>query len=302
MSDRRRSVSIPKELPLCEGPKLQLFRHHQLPIKWLERLDTDRDDEEATEGYVFRANIQGREYAIKVVSYSDTMNPRILNQTLTNLCIPKFKFFDPMCSAYYWRPLMGRDTPLNTAAYYTDPFYAECRAYGRIQQAVDQKKLRKNVAVPCHGFFFLQERDEKILSNRNIDFELNKVDLEYQQKTPGGCRIRAIVKDLGSPDTGVDQRSLVKILSGIATLNRNKIYVRDIRQDNYRGGQIVDFGSSWTEPHGLLDALDDRAAKGSRLADRVMFDAMVRDEDIPNPDSIRAMRNITYCKMLRSRT
>ena len=67
MSNRARSRSIPTELPPCEGPKLQLFEYHESPIEWLERLDTNRDKDAATEGYVFRARIKGRLYAIKVV-------------------------------------------------------------------------------------------------------------------------------------------------------------------------------------------------------------------------------------------
>ena len=148
---------------------------------------------------------------------------------------------------------------LNTAACYTDPFYAECRAYGRIHEALKKRELRASVAdaaIPCHGYFFLQERDENILLGRDVDLALDSVDLHYQRTTVGGCRARAIVKDLASPDIGVNQKSLKKILSGIVTLNRQQIYNMDIRLDNYREGKIVDFGSSWTEPHRLLDLLD----------------------------------------------
>ena len=59
---------LPKELPLCDGPKLGLFQHHGSRIQWLERLNKDDEDEDSpTEGYVFRAKIRNREYAIKVV-------------------------------------------------------------------------------------------------------------------------------------------------------------------------------------------------------------------------------------------
>lgn len=187
---------------------------------------------------------------------------------------------------------------MDTAANYTDPFYAECRAYGRIHEALSRKELRPDVVVPCHGFLFLHERDEKILNNKKVNLELDKVPLEYQQCAVGGCRARAIVKDLASSETGVNEKSLRKILRGITTLNRLKIYNMDIRLENYRDGQIVDFGSSWTEPHMLLDALNDKASSDSRLADRVMFDQMVRDEEIPNPKRVLAMHPMT----LRSHT
>lgn len=75
-------------------------------------------------------------------------------------------------------------------------------------------------------------------------------------------------------------------------LNGQRIYNMDIRLGNYRDGKIVDFGSSWTAPHALLDALDDRGARVSKLADRVMFDEMVRDEEISNPDGVKALHSM----------
>lgn len=197
-----------------------------------------------------------------------------------------------MSTEYFWGPLMGDDTSLNTAAYYTDPFYAECRAYGRINEAVQKRKMKEDITVPCHGFLFLGERDEKILNDRKVDLELAKVDLAYQRQTAGGCRPRAIVKDIASANAGVGEKNLSKILRGIWALNRLRIYNMDIRLDNYRDGRIVDFGSSWTEPHALLDALGDTAAEDSKLADRVMFDQMVRDEGIPNPKGVFAMHHM----------
>ena len=188
---------------------------------------------------------------------------------------------------------------MSIASYYSDPFYRECRAYGQIQKAIKAKKLRPNVAVPCHGFLFLHAEDEKALRERDIDLGLNKVDLRFQRGTAGRCRARAIVKDLGTARSGVDDKSLVKILSGISTLNKCKVYNTDIRSDNYSDGQIIDFGSSWTEPHPYLNKLTGRQAKGIRNADRVRFDGMVRDEEIPNVRGIGAMPNREYKQKLR---
>ncbi|KAH8761543.1 hypothetical protein F5883DRAFT_562153 [Diaporthe sp. PMI_573] len=61
-----------------------------------------------TDGYVFEVKIQSRVYALKV-----------------------FKFFHPHSTMYYWRVYLGSSTPLKKMIYYTDPFFAECRAYGR---------------------------------------------------------------------------------------------------------------------------------------------------------------------------
>lgn len=69
MTQRNKSKTLPKELPLCPGPKLNLFRHHDSPIEWIERLGAYGGT--PMEGYVFRARIENREYAINVVSDSE---------------------------------------------------------------------------------------------------------------------------------------------------------------------------------------------------------------------------------------
>ncbi|KAH7321024.1 kinetochore Sim4 complex subunit FTA2-domain-containing protein [Stachybotrys elegans] len=274
---RQKPSHIPEELPPCNGPKLEQFKHHKSPIEWRERLDAHRDNDDATEGFVFRAIIKRREYAIKV-----------------------FKFFNPRSTEPFWGPVVGRDTPLDTAAYYSDPFFAECRAYGRINKAVKQRKLRGDVAIPCHGFLFLQKRDEEALDRYDLDFNLDNVDLDYQNSTVAGCRLRAIVKDIASSDPGVGTQNLGRILSGISALNKAKVYSHDIQLDNFRDGRLVDFGCSITEPHLFLKALNEASASGYREADRVQFDNMVVMEKIPNPKQIRALPDPKYTQKLRS--
>lgn len=196
---------------------------------------------------------------------------------------------------------MKEETTLNEAAYCMDPFYAECRAYGRLQQPI-VKKTPSNIAIPCHGFLFLQEKDKQhLLSEYDIDLEEDMVDEEYQKNTPGKYRARAIVKDLASDDHGVHQRSLIKIRSGIRWLKKNKIYNRDIGLDNYRDGQIVDFGSSFTEPHDFMDQASAGEVHGYKVGDLAKFDEMVTDEKIQNPNNVRATSNQEFLRQLRPR-
>ncbi|KEY67811.1 hypothetical protein S7711_10811 [Stachybotrys chartarum IBT 7711] len=276
MPKQRRARTIPQYLPPYDGPKLQRFRYHNFPIQWLGRLDDDRDEGSGTQGFVFHVKINDREYALKV-----------------------FKFWDPESAKYFWGPYLGRSTPLDTAAYCMDPFYAECRAYGRIEDAIAKKKLRRDVTVPCYGFMHLQEADERMLESFDVDLELDTVDPIYQQSTIGGYKVRAIVKHLASSEHGVNSKSLARILSGIKQLNANKIYNRDIRQDNYKDSKIIDFGSSWTEPHGILDKMQKRAAESTRMTDKVQFDQMVMEEEIPNPKGYRGMPDSKYKSKLR---
>ncbi|KAF4945631.1 hypothetical protein FSARC_14400 [Fusarium sarcochroum] len=265
MPRRKASQSAVPELPPCEGPKLNVFEHHKSPIQWLERLDED-EDVTSSQGYVFRALIRGREYAIKI-----------------------FKFFDPMSTEHFWGPALGEDTSLDTAAYYTDPFYAECRAYGRIREAKKKKDPKADIAVPCHGFFFLRPKDQEALENLDIDLGLDDVDLDYQRSTIGGLRARAIVKDVASSDSGVSSKTIRKILIKVISMNKAGIYNMDIRIDNFRDEKLVDFGSSWTEPHALLDSLSADAALESKIADRVMFEQMVEEEEIKVKGGVKAL-------------
>lgn len=188
---------------------------------------------------------------------------------------------------------MGYDTSPHVAAWYCDPFYAECRAYGRIQ-AVSRKENRvQNIAVPCYGFMFLQERDAEILRSQEVDLGLEHADMEYQKAAIWAGKPRAIIKALASLETGVCEKSLPKILSHIGRLNNHGILNQDIRKDNFReGGKLVDFGSSWTTPHKLLDELRGVAWSERLLIDRSMFDQMVRDENISNPKKIKAIHGM----------
>ncbi|RBR22483.1 hypothetical protein FVER53590_28422 [Fusarium verticillioides] len=268
MPRKRRVLSLPQKLPPCDGPKLNIFPYHKSRIQWLERLDED-DDVTSSQGYVFRALIRGREYAVKV-----------------------FKFFDPMSTEYFWGPLLGEDTSLDTAAYYTDPFYAECRAYGRIREGTDRRILKSDVAVASHGFFFLESKDQEALQNRNIDLGLDSVDINYQRSTIGGLRARAIVKDVASPESGITSTNMRRILGKLVSMNKAGIYNMDIRIDNFRDGRLVDFGSSWTEPHALLGSLSYEAATESKLADRVMFEQMIEDEELMNSGEVKAIHHM----------
>lgn len=282
MPRRKRSQSTVLELPPCEGPKLNIFEHHKSKIQWLERLDDKDENVSSSEGYVFRARIRGREYAVKVVCNNSHI---LLSFPLSNgyLHICQFKFFDPMSTEYFWGPMLGEDTPLDTAAYYTDPFYAECRAYGRIRHA--KERGLKAVAVPCHGFLFLRPQEQQALEKQDIDLGLDDIDSDYQRSTIGGLKARAFVKDIASSNTGVSSTSVRRILTKVVSMNMAGIYNMDIRIDNFRDGKLVDFGSSWTEPHVLLNSLNPEAALESKIADRVMFEQMVEEEEIETKHS-----------------
>lgn len=143
--------------------------------------------------------------------------------------------------------------------------------------------------VKSHGFLFLHERDQKVLDDRGVDLELDDIDNAWQRAMPGGRRPRAIVKDIASSQHGVNEASAKSLLTGLARLNNCGIYNMDVHLDNFRDGKLVDFGSSWTQPHAFLDALESQhppTAASFREMDRAKFDHMIEDEDIPDPQGM----------------
>ncbi|KFA72779.1 hypothetical protein S40288_06391 [Stachybotrys chartarum IBT 40288] len=246
-----------ERLPPCPGPKLHIFPHHDEPIEWLGRLDQDRDEGNHMQGYVFRVRIKSKEYALKV-----------------------FKDFDPESIRYFWEACFDDEVDPKIISYYTDPFYCECRAYGRIQEALEDGTIKSNPAVPCYGYLFLGAKEERILEDSGVTLRDDDSDDESQESTEDRAPIRAIVKRLARPISGVTVRRQGKILVNIQTLNGLKIYNRDVRAENIRDGLLVDFGSSLTEPNIFLDDYDEDDFQGLYLQDRGMFEDMLNEEKI----------------------
>lgn len=172
-----------------------------------------------------------------------------------------------------------------------DPFYAECRAYGKMQRstAVIRKKSAQ-IAVPCHGYILLKDQDKKLLMKRGINLEIpNQV---YQETAPENCSVRAIVKDYIPGGSGFTNTTISSIEKGIAFLNGLGIYNMDISLQNFRGGRIVDFGLSYTEPHALLDAQDSDAQNTSRISDRYSLERMAEEEGIDATANFRKMHSM----------
>jgi hypothetical protein len=182
--------------------------------------------------------------------------------------------------------------------FHTDPFYAECRAYGRIHEAQKKQPGKRQLAVRCHGYLFLQEGDTQALLKKGVDLDADVIDEELLRVNKEDGQVRAIVKDFVPGDSGVNQKSIRGILRDIRALNKLGIYVGDVRADNFRGGKLVDFGLSSTEPHCIMKALDNVGLRETKLEDLVMFDEMVIAEGLDT--TVRAMPNKEYRAKLRS--
>jgi hypothetical protein len=145
---------------------------------------------------------------------------------------------------------------------------------------------------------FLPERDMQILRKKGIDLDEDNVNDKLLQVNQEDGRVRAIVKDFVPGDSGVNTKNLRGILRDIRALNKLGIYIGDVRADNFKGGKLVDFGSSSTVPHCIMESLDQEGLMDEKFKDLVGFDEMVVEEELVT--KVRAMPNPKYCSKLRS--
>lgn len=129
-----------------------------------------------------------------------------------------------------------------------DPFYNECRAYGRLIDA----DLNGKVAVRCYGYLTIPaEREEELREKFNIE-AWNRPDREYLKPASKRQPFRAIVRDLISEGVPFTSQSVKKILRDLKRMRKLGVYPRDVQARNCKGGLLVDFSVAMTEPHYLF--------------------------------------------------
>ncbi|KAF2973058.1 hypothetical protein GQX73_g618 [Xylaria multiplex] len=106
------------------------------------------------------------------------------------------------------------------------------------------------------------------------------IDRDLRRALGEDLRTRAIVKDLETDNVGLKKANIGRAWRNVSLLNSLKIYNRDVGADNFMNCRIVDFGSSWTEPHAILDAADTDEAREQRLSDCSKFDEMTEKKGI----------------------
>lgn len=172
-----------------------------------------------------------------------------------------------------------------------DPFYNECRAFGRIIESNQNGKI----AVRCYGYLAIPaEREHELKQRFNVE-TWNRPDEEHASKRQP---FRAIVKDLVLDTVPFTAKQVKKILGDLKRLRRLGIYPRDVQARNYVGGLLVDMSIAITEPHFLFNIRPKWHVSEVKLADLLSFDTMVEEENMVTWH--RATRNKEYCTKLRS--
>ncbi|KAL9083964.1 MAG: hypothetical protein Q9165_008307 [Trypethelium subeluteriae] len=274
---RRDSAPLPEEslLPACHGPKLHSFKHASPSIQFerllnppIEPSSSDSSSTSGGDGYVFKALIDSKLYAIKL-----------------------FKFFDIAISREEFGDSVNRRMPDEEFVANKDPFYAECRAYGLIEEFNRRQRHRKSqetIAVPCHGYILISQAEEARIENQTQHHHLNWRRSEQDIGKP----IRAIVKDFvpGEP-VNTKVRSIRRMVTDLRRLHQIGIYVMDVCERNYRGGLLVDFGSAHTEPSCVLREVPEWIARTDKMMDFADFDDMIKELGVKT--SVRAWKDET---------
>ncbi|KAL9119290.1 MAG: hypothetical protein Q9187_004159, partial [Circinaria calcarea] len=244
---RNHRVNAKISLPQCEGPKLHPFIDDRARLEFVQLLSDTILDANA--------------YVTEFKYYNDKEDDLALDELERDLVS---------------RPVAGNPAPLDHLDYYFDPFYNECRAYGKLVEA----KLNGEVAVRCHGYLILSAKREDDLDHRFAITGWNRPIEEYDKLPSKRQPLRAIVKDLVLEDTKWSPLVANKMLRDLRKTRKHEVYAMDIKPENYKGGLLVDFSIALTDPHLVFKFKPDWQVEGYKNEDLIAFDPMIRDKKV----------------------
>lgn len=178
---------------------------------------------------------------------------------------------------------------------HADPFYNECRAYGRLKEAGLDNGA---VAIRCHGYTTLDPAMESEIEQRFdvTDWEREDDDRPMENR----AAFRAIVKDLVRDELPLTHRVVKKMKKDLLQIRKQGIYPSDIKKSNYKNGLLLDFSNAITEPNYLFHIKPDWQVERYKQADLLQFDKMIEDEKVKT--WVRASPNRDYLRKLRPRS
>ena len=175
-----------------------------------------------------------------------------------------------------------------------DPFYNECRAYGRLIE----KGMYGKVAAHCYGYVTIPAERERELLERFDAEDWGRSEQEEALPVHKRPPLRAIVKELIQKDMVLTGKLVKKILTDLKKMHRVGVYPMDVREPNYKGGLLVDMSVAMTEPHYLFQIRPPFHIIFLKREGLRKFDRMVKKAEIKT--WVRAVRNNEYCQKLRS--
>ena len=283
-----RAPNYNKPLPDCAGPKLSPFKDREANIEF-HRLLSDGDSKSSGgHSHVFEVGIKSITYALKVVRVIPPQRQAPL-VTLRD----QFKFYDQSEDVeLLLKEERKRFSPSLIQAH-KDPFYNECRAYGRIAEA----GLNGKIAAYCYGFLTIPAAMEDYFKQEFHVATWDRPAEDYEKPAALRRPLRAIVKELVTDEAEFTAKDIKKMLGHLKRLARLGIYPRDVRARNYRAGLLVDFSTAMTEPHYRFEILSEASLADLKSEDLLLFDSMIQEAKIDT--WVRATPNHDYMKRLR---
>ncbi|KAK6082257.1 hypothetical protein SCUP234_03737 [Seiridium cupressi] len=236
-----------KLIPNIRGPKLFQFDGDLADAQFMKLLNAGGESisSEGIHGRVFQVRLKEAIYAVKVFNFVSLEDIR--------------------------PPLLIDDKNLisdNVIRHQLDPFFAECRAFGRLTT----EKKDHNLAVRCHGYVYLSKSVEHRIEEQFGIHDWNRSPEDTDKP------LRAIVKNYIRYHSFYRPSKLTLMRGKLEQLNELGIYNMDIRTDNYLGGRLFDFSTAVTIPH-ISFSLDFRT-QAQILEDieydLACFDAMIK--------------------------
>ncbi|KAF5528959.1 hypothetical protein FNAPI_14033 [Fusarium napiforme] len=264
-----------KPLPDCQGPKLECFIDDiaACDFNLIERLGS------GCHSQVWKAEINGKVYAIKLFFNLWAHEPNFIMDPIDDFTHDLDDGYEPPEEMSQ----MSQSTIASLRLHATS-FYNECRVFGRLKELG-----RENLAVKSYGYLQFDLSDEKVQrhflpfgdgARRTLAFRGNKEPTDedvircLMQHDDLRIPMMAIVKDwvpsfegpklvrdvpearkywlpVGE-DWAVVKRSighLPRLLRNLRELHRSGIVIRDLKEQQYLDGQLVDFSFAWTIPH-----------------------------------------------------
>lgn len=183
--------------------------------------------------------------------------------------------------------------PIKTIRFQTDPFYNECRAYGRLIEC----DVNGKIAVRCHGHMAIPAAREEELARR---FEVYTWDcpeddskLSVSKRQP----FRAIVKDLIEDERPLNEEKLIRMRKDLLKMHKLGVYPQDVRERNYGGGLLLDFSIAITKPHWVFETKRPWWISTLKNDDMNMLQVIMLESGVKTWQ--RAVRNREYCMKLR---
>lgn len=245
-------------LPECPGPKLKPFDFHgPQKIEFLGHV------EEGLHAHVVKIRISGQIYALKVVSIPLYLTNHL--HTIPAWHLTQLKQFRWVWDHNWigpWEGIDQYDREQMSAVYnYMEPFSAECRAYGRLQETGHEE-----LAVRCFGYVLLDEQHEQAMMTQcgldswsfNGDAgtagyaegeQQNRVRFLGRAGRPPP--LRCIVKAFGreQEEESFRPRLARQMLRDIIRLQKLGIMQMDVAIRQIIDGKIGDFSTAITMPH-----------------------------------------------------